>query len=553
MIIPRLVIAAPQGRSGKTTVTLGLCAALAARGLIVQPFKKGPDYIDPSWLSEAAGRPCRSLDPFFCGDDERLIAAFAEGAIGADVAIIEGNHGLFDGIALARMADEIPASSDENIAEHPERRAAARSRRVRSGLSGGPHPSTTHGGQMPCSAQDAPGGISHDDSFGSTAAVARALRAPILLVVNAARMGRTAAAIVHGCQTFEPDTPIAGVILNNVARGRHEAKLRAAIESHCGIPVLGALPRDEALSIPDRHLGLVPRDENEALLPAIAACRAVAERYLDLDAILEVARDAPDTGTRGHGDTGAPHRRVSVSPRLLLAVFRDRAFTFYYPENLEALAAAGAELIFVDAFRDTTLPDVQALYIGGGFPEMFMDELAANVSLRRAVRAAAEAGLPIYAECGGLMYLCRRILWGERSAEMAGVLPFDVEMTGRPQGHGYVEAVVDAANPFFPVGTVLRGHEFHNSRLIPHVPGTCEVPGTSAGMPTAYRLARGNGIGGGRDGLVYRNVLASYTHLHAAGAPAWAEALVNAARATEYGMRNTEYALRSTEYGISNS
>ncbi|MGC8782561.1 MAG: cobyrinate a,c-diamide synthase, partial [Anaerolineae bacterium] len=209
-----------------------------------------------------------------------------------------------------------------------------------------------------------------------------------------------------------------------------------------------------------------------------------------------------------------------------LALFRDRAFTFYYPENLEALAAAGAELIFVDAFRDTTLPSVDGLIIGGGFPEIFMDELAANTGLLRSVRAVAEAGLPIYAECGGLMYLSRRIIWGERSAEMAGVLPCDVEMTGRPQGHGYIEAVVDAPNPFFPIGTVLRGHEFHNSRLI----------NLGEGVRTAYRLARGNGIGAGRDGLVYRNVLASYTHLHAAGAPSWAAALI---RTAQYPIPNT--------------
>ncbi|MEJ5199905.1 MAG: AAA family ATPase, partial [Anaerolineae bacterium] len=236
MTIPRLVIAAPQGRSGKTTVTLGLCAALAARGLIVQPFKKGPDYIDPSWLSEAAGRPCRSLDPFFCGNDEQLIAAFVAGAAGADIAIIEGNHGLFDGIAI-----------DQGLGAggwEPGGRGG--------GLGAGDREEAVGGRRSAVSVSgDSSTALTADDSFGSTAAVARALRAPILLIVNAARMGRTAAAIVHGCQTFEPDTPIAGVILNNVARGRHEDKLRAAIEGHCGIPVLGALPRDEALSIPD--------------------------------------------------------------------------------------------------------------------------------------------------------------------------------------------------------------------------------------------------------------------------------------------------------------
>ncbi len=488
MTIPRLVIAAPQGRSGKTTVTLGLCAALAARGLIVQPFKKGPDYIDPSWLSEAAGRPCRSLDPFFCGDDERLMAAFVGGAAGADISVIEGNHGLFDGIPCVPGTSEVPGTPGQ------------------------------------------------DESFGSTAAVARALAAPILLVINAARMGRSAAAIVHGCQTFEPGTPLASVILDNVARGRHEVKLRAAIEGHCGIPVLGALPRDEALSIPDRHLGLVPRGEDAGLLPALAACRAAAERHLDLDAILAIARSARLLHTAYSVPRVTQYAVCNTQYAAKIAVFRDRAFTFYYPENLEALEAAGAELIFVDALRDTVLPSVDGLIIGGGFPEMFMDELSANVSLRQAVKAAAEAGLPIYAECGGLMYLCRRILWGERAAEMAGVLPYDVEMTGRPQGHGYVEAVVDAANPFFPVGTVLRGHEFHNSLL--HTAYCIED-----GVTMAYRLTRGNGIGEGRDGLVYRNVLASYTHLHAAGAPTWAAGLVNAARTTQYRIRSTQYEL----------
>ena len=459
--IPRLVIGAAQGRTGKTTVSLGLCAAFAGRGLVVQPFKKGPDYIDPSWLSEAAGgstgavgRPCRTLDPFFHRDGAALLAAFLTGAQGAGISLVEGNHGLFDSLA--------------------------------------------------------------EDGSGSTAATARALAAPVLLVVNAARMGRSAAALVQGYVSFEPGTPIKGVILNNVARGRHEAKMRQAIEQHCGVPVLGALPRDPALAIPDRHLGLVPREEDGSLLPAIAACRQAAERHLDLHAVLAIARSAP---TLEAPAAAAPPEDGGSRPQgspLRLGVFRDAVFTFYYPENLEALEAAGAELVFVDALRDAALPPVSGLVIGGGFPEMFMEALSANVALRRAVREAAEAGLPIYAECGGLIYLSRRITWGERSAEMAGVLPCEVEMTGQPQGHGYVEATVDGANPFFAPGTVLRGHEFHNSRLA----------GADEDLRPVYRLARGNGISNGQDGLVYRNVLASYTHLHAAGAPSWAAGLV---------------------------
>jgi cobyrinic acid a,c-diamide synthase len=225
--LPRLVIAAPQGRSGKTTITLGLCAASKAGGLTIQPYKKGPDYIDPSWLSEAAGRACRSLDPFFYEKTDSLLQAFVYSAQNADLSLIEGNHGLFD-------------SFDET-------------------------------------------------GIGSTAAVARTLDAPILLVVNATRLGRSAAAIVHGCQTFEPGTNIAGVVLNNVAQRRHETRIREAIENHCQIPVVGTIPRDESLTIPDRHLGLIPRAEEDTLLSAITNCQQTIDKYLNLYLVLQIA------------------------------------------------------------------------------------------------------------------------------------------------------------------------------------------------------------------------------------------------------------------------
>lgn len=452
---PRLVIAAPQGRSGKTTLTLGLCAALSARGLVIQPFKKGPDYIDPSWLSEASGRACRSLDPFFLVTAASLRQAFKRGAVGTNLSLIEGNHGLFDSL--------------------------------------------------------------DDDGYGSTAAVARTLQAPVILVVNAARMSRSVAALVYGYQTFEPDTNIAAIILNNVAQSRHEAKLRQAIEHHCHLPVVGTLPRNEALAIPDRHLGLVPRAENDRLIPVIAACRQAVEQYVDIDILLSIAHAAPLL-PNGAGDesilnpVSAPKNGASVR----IGVIRDRAFTFYYPENLEALGEAGAELVFIDALRDPSLPRVDTLYIGGGFPEMFMEELEANKDLRLDIRAAVESGLPVYAECGGLMYLTRRIVWRTRSAEMVGALPCHIELTGQPQGHGYVMGKIVVRNPFLPVDTTIRGHEFHNSCLV----------NWTGDLPSAYHLTRGNGIGGGRDGIVYRNVLASYTHLHAGGSPGWAKGLV---------------------------
>ncbi len=459
---PRIVIGAPQGRSGKTTVSLGICAALAARGLVVQPFKKGPDYIDPSWLSEAAGRPCRSLDGFFMPADQDLRRAFLQGVRASQphLCLIEGNHGLYDS--------------------------------------------------------------TEPDGHGSTAHSARVLRAPVLLVLNVTRMTRSAAAMVLGYQAFEPETPIAGVILNNVAHGRHEARLREAIEQHCHIPVVGALPRDERLAIPDRHLGLVPRGEDAALLPALAACQAAVERYVDLEAVLQLAAAAPawpEEALAALAEPDSPTPGAAHSDAPTIGVLRDQAFSFYYPENLEALQEAGAKLVFIDALHDAGLPTLHGLYIGGGFPELFLEPLGANYSLRQAVRQAVEAGLPVYAECGGLMYLSQGIHYNGNYSPMAGVFPFAVEMTARPQGHGYVLARCSGANPFFPPGFELRGHEFHHSRLVDLDPG----------WPTAFRLERGAGLGGGRDGLVYRNVLASYTHIHASGAPGWAQSLVTQA------------------------
>lgn len=463
--LPRLVIAAPQGRSGKTTLSLGICAALSGRGLSIQPFKKGPDYIDPSWLSEAAGRPCRSLDTFFLPGATALRRALwagaRQGAQPADLCLVEGNHGLYDSL--------------------------------------------------------------EEDGSGSSAAVARALQAPILLVVNAARMSRSAAAMVHGYQTFEPDTPIAAVILNNVAQGRHLAKLRSAIESYCRIPVIGALPRDAALTIPDRHLGLVPRGEDDSLAPAIQACRQAAEHFVDLQAVLEIARAAPgwEVAPETSQATAEAAQAGDDSLQPTIGVLRDQAFSFYYPENLEALQASGARLEFIDALHSPHLPRVDALYIGGGFPELFLQQLSQNVAFRQEVRQAIEAGLPVYAECGGLMYLSRSIAWAGQRAEMVGALPCEVEMTATPQGHGYVLAECSHENPFFPIGARLRGHEFHNSRLV-------NLP---QDWPLALRLERGAGIAGQRDGLVYRNVFASYCHLHAGGAPGWAESLAAQARA----------------------
>lgn len=454
--VPRLVIGAPQGRVGKTTVTAALIAAFCARGLRVQPYKKGPDFIDPSWLGLVAGVPCRNLDGFLM-DRATLRHSFLRHTAASDLAVVEGAMGLFDGVDLA--------------------------------------------------------------GTGSTAELAKVLAAPVVLVVDTSRMTRSVAAVVLGCQRFDPDLKIAGVILNRVARPRHEAMLRAAIREYCGLPVLGAFPKEEDLVIPDRHLGLVPAGEREELLPVLDRLRRTAERCLDLEGLLGVARSAPpvEAPALPRGDAGRAH----AGPPVAVGVLRDRAFSFYYPENLEALVAGGARLVFVDALAHADLPPVDALYIGGGFPEVFAAELESGISLRQKIRRAVEEGLPVYAECGGLMYLCRHLYLNGRRYDMVGALPCDAVMERRPQGHGYTVVEVVGSNPFFPVGRVLRAHEFHHSRIVNVEAGRVSF---------VLHVHRGWGADGRRDGLVYRNVLALYSHIHVLGVPEWAGAILSLAR-----------------------
>jgi len=460
------MIAAPQGRSGKTAVAIGLCATLRIRGMKVKPFKKGPDYIDPSWLSAAAGIPCSNLD-LFMFDRAELVTSFQEGYERADLALIEASMGLFDSPA--------------------------------------------------------------EDGEGSSAWLARELQTPIILVINCSRMTRSAAAMVCGYINFEPGTPLAGVILNHVGNPRHERTIVKAIEHHCDIPVLGALPRDERLVIRERHLGIVPLQEQAEAASVIDRIGSILQQCTDIDRILDIARcstDLPLPAT--HRDAViARSAATKQSPKtsVKIGVLADKAFSFYYPENLNALQQNGAQLIYIDSFRDNRLPAIDALYIGGGFPELYATELEANFSLRQDISAGVESGLPVYAECAGLMYLCRSLLTGGKGYYMCGVIPADVVIDKKPQGHGYVSAEVTGTNPFFSTGTLLRGHEFHHSRLL-----------NSSGQSCAYRIIRGNGIDGKNDGLVYKNVLASYMHLHALGTPSWARTFVKLAAAD----KNTE-------------
>jgi cobyrinic acid a,c-diamide synthase len=447
--LPRIVVAGLAGDTGKTLVAVGLTRALTRRGYAVAPFKNGPDFIDAAWLGAAAGTPGRNLDTYLMSS-ATIAASMQRAARASDLAIVEGKRGLFDGA-------------------------------------------------------DARG--SH-----STAQLAKFIGAPVLLVVNAAKVTRTLAAVVLGCKVLDPELTLAGVVLNRVGTGRQEGVIRRALAADAGVPVLGAIPRLEGQFLPTRHLGLVCAAEHPQREAALDALADVVARHVDVDAVCAAA-SAPSS---------MPGALVPEPPRgerrVRIGVLRDAAFSFYYPENLEALEAAGAELVFISPIFDRVLPPIDALYAGGGFPEEHAGALASNKSLRSALASALAEGLPAWAECGGLMYLARAMMREGREFPMVGALPIVVEHTARPQGHGYMAATVDRANPFFPVGTRLLGHEFHHSRVI-----------ASFGAETALAVERGAGLGRGRDGLVTGNIVATYMHLHALGTPGWAQSLVDAA------------------------
>jgi cobyrinic acid a,c-diamide synthase len=351
----------------------------------------------------------------------------------------------------------------------------------------------------------------------NTARLAKLLKAPVLLIVDCTKASSTVGAVVLGCRTYDPEVNISGIILNNVSPGRHETVIRKAIEQSSGIPVVGAMPRQKNGEFPERHMGLTPFHEHPEVDQAISASATVATKYLDLSLLWEIACAAPELDVPA---AIASPDRISEEKKAVIGVIRDTAFQFYYPDNLEALEQQGASIREINALHDRSLPDIDALYIGGGFPETQAAELAANESFCRAVRAAAEDGLPIYAECGGLIYLGRSLTVGGKSYPMTMVLPIDFVLEKKPQAHGYTVLETESGSPFLDKGVIIKGHEFHYSR-----------PVTSDGLkPMAYHMDRGHGIDGKGDGIVYKNVLAAYTHLHALGTPEWSAALVRKAR-----------------------
>jgi cobyrinic acid a,c-diamide synthase len=347
------------------------------------------------------------------------------------------------------------------------------------------------------------------EGSGSSADLARQLQAPIILAVNTRNLTRSIAPLLQGYENFEPDISIAGVILNKVSGSRHEQKLRAAIEHYTDLEVLGAVRRQPQIGIIQRHLGLKPAREELEPEKAVDAIAAIVSDSVDLDRVMAIAESAPPLKPIPLEDETIP------PPYVRIGIAQDRAFTFYYPENLAALRREGAELVPFSPLTDTVLPaELDGLYIGGGFPEMFMAELEANSSMRADIRRAADSGMPIYAECGGLMYLARSMSWDTGSHEMTGCLPCDIRMYEKPRGHGYME-LESTGESWFSPGLNVRGHEFHYSEVV-----------DLGRVDFAYRVKRGNGIDGEHDGIIHNNVLASYTHLHSLGSEGWAEGFV---------------------------
>jgi cobyrinic acid a,c-diamide synthase len=446
-----LVVAGTHSGVGKTTIALGLMAAFRRRGLTVQPFKLGPDFIDPGHHAQVAGQVSRNLDGWILSREMNRTIYHCH-ASRADVAVVEGVMGLFDGC---------------------------------DGLS----------------------------EAGSTAQMAKWLELPVVLVVDAHSMARSVGAVVHGFATFDPEVRLTGVVFNRIAGKGHLRYLRQALTYLEGIPCLGGLPADEGLTIPERHLGLVTGDEYPLGEECIERLATLVEENLDVDRLLDHLPRTPLSAVR---------ERAGYLLSVRLGLARDRAFCFYYPENIEWLAYFGAELVPFSPLEDQDLPqDIHGIYLGGGYPEVFASQLAANIAMRKAIRVRAQQGMPIYAECGGLMYLCREIRDMEGCTyPMVGVFPMVVRMSSRLRALGYREVTLLEGGLLGPAGTTGRGHEFHYS----------EIVSESESIKRLYRVS-GPGTAEVRlEGYGIRNVLASYVHLHFGSNPQMAWHLVQKCR-----------------------
>lgn len=454
MNMPRLVVSGLSGGSGKTTVSLGLSRALARRGVTVAPFKKGPDYIDTAWLALAANRNAANLDPFFFSSPQ-IREHFACRFAGADIAIIEGNRGFFDGRDLSGSS--------------------------------------------------------------STAEVAAALDAPVLLVVDITKMTRTTAALVAGCKNFPGGERIAGVVLNRSGGPRHAAIAKRAVEELAGVKVFGVLPRLDATPIVERRAGLVTVGEASGAEDALERIANLIGDYIDIEAVLAVANAAPElpgcavAGTREKPCPGSAVR---------IGVVRDEVLWQYYGENFDALQMAGAELVFVSLLDATPWPEMDGLYLGGGDLAPYASNLAHNDAKKREITARIESGMPVYAEHSGYFYLGRTFTRGGESHDMAGIFPVRATVTEKPARLGYMEAALERDTPFYPAEYSFKGHEYHYADIT--------VDGNAAA--SLRKTAHGRRIEVA-DGLVYKAAFGSSMQIFAPAVPEWATSFVRAARA----------------------
>jgi len=452
---PRVLIAGDRSSSGKTTIVAGLLSALCGRGLSVQPFKVAMDYIDPSYHTWITGRSCRNLDGYLM-KEEAVREIYAHASEKADIAVIEGVRGLFEG---------------------------------------------------------------YDGDLGSTAQMAKLLQAPVIFVVDARSITRSCAALVKGYMDYDPDVNFKGVILNKVGSDRHAEKAILEVERYAGVEVVGVIRRNEDMHLAMRHLGLVPvlegKTRHEGFAERVDRIREIVEDGINLDRIIEIARGAeplaevqPDL-----------YRKNSTGEGLRIGVARDEAFNFYYRDNLEMMEMAGAEVVPYSPVHDKALPDVDGIYIGGGYPELYARELSENSAMLRSLESFCERGRPIFAECGGLMYLGREIEWEGERWEMAGLVPGKARR-GNVRVVSYVHGRLKRDCPLGRAGEAIMGHEFHHSEML-----------MDEGVDYAIRLERGRGIKGGWDGVCRENMVASYTHIHSASFRGFPENFLRACRA----------------------
>ncbi len=529
--IPGLVIAGLKGGTGKTVITLGITAAWCNLDIKIAPFKKGPDYIDAGWLAQAAGRPCYNLDTFLCSREQAL-SSFQKNSSHADIALIEGNRGLYDGIDT--------------------------------------------------------------DGRTSTAEISKLLNLPVLIVLDCTKSTRTMAALLMGCIHFDPHVNIMGVILNQVAGKRHEGKVRDNIRQFCNIPVFGAVPKLNSDDFPERHMGLVPSVEHARAVQSVEAASKVAQSYIDLDTLyksciliseeifpnditsppqktkkgIESAKTSQegriihnnnrnssrksgkenregrntkndksdnkndnkndkenrdDRNAKNGRKSGKSSRKSRNNRQPLIGIIKDSAFQFYYPDNLEALEEKGAILEFISPLSQSTIPPVDAIYMGGGFPETHAAQLAENETFRKQLKELAGKKLPIYAECGGLIFLGKSLTLDGHTYPMADILPINFGLSKRPVGHGYTTVEVASPNPFYEIGQIISGHEFRYSSVI-------DINYQEHEM--AFTMKRGKGIIHKKDGFFKNNVFGTYTHIMAASTPEWADAIIR--KADEY-------------------